>query len=407
MRHIPLLVPLAWRSLWRNPRRTLITLMIVAVGMWAILTFSALLAAWADSTRTATLRLLTGSGQIHASGYLDEPSIDNRMSPPSGPLLASLGRPPITAWTVRLRAPAIIQSEYRSLPVVFLGVDPRSERVVSDIPREIETGRYLEDSNDPSIVLGRHLLVRLKTRVGKRVVLMMRAADGHLAEQSFQVVGAFSGPLGAQDQYAFTGLKAAQSFAGVGREISEISFSTPKDTDLTAVIRALRKAAPNLDVEDWRSIAPFAYTMTQLAAGNVSMIFTIMVALIAIGIVNAQLMAVFERTREFGLLQALGMRPRLIVLHIAMESGLLIGMGVAAGGVLAWLTLLSFPSGLDLGALASGAERLGAGRVLHLSIDGRAAVAMAGLVWVLGMAAALWPARRATRIDPIKAMATI
>lgn len=342
-----LLLSLAWRSLWRNARRTLITLLIVAVGMWSILAFTMMLKAWAKSARDEALRLMTGEGQVHATGYLDDPGVDHRMAAPAGVFLHALDRGQITVWAPRVRVPAIIQSEYRSLGVTFVGVDPQKESIISDLPGEIESGRYLHADTDAAIVLGKHMIERLKTRVGKRVIIMSQAADGHLAEQSFTVIGAFGGAEGVQDQYAFTGLRAAQSMLGIGHDLSEISFDAADDKALPLAIRSLKEAAPRLDIEPWTQFSPIAYAMDQLIGTYVAIWLAVMFVLMAIGIVNAQLMAVFERTREFGLLQALGMRPRLILLQVAAELAMLIGMGVLIGDVLAAATAAPFRHGLD------------------------------------------------------------
>jgi ABC-type antimicrobial peptide transport system permease subunit len=131
----------------------------------------------------------------------------------------------------------------------------------------------------------------------------------------------------------------------------------------------------------------------------------VMFVLMAIGIVNTQLMAVFERTREFGLLQALGMRPATIVAQVMLESALLIGVGVIAGIVLMVVTLLPFTNGLSLGFLSAGSEMAGGGGVLYPRLDPVDTVVYAAIVWVLGVLTTLWPARTAARTPPVVAMA--
>jgi ABC-type lipoprotein release transport system permease subunit len=406
MRGIGLLIPLAWRNLWRNPRRTLVTLIVVAVGMWSILIFGVMMDAFLLSTREQALRVLTGQGQIHARGYVDDPNVTRRFAAPTGDLLRTL-QSRTSMWTARVRVPAIVQSEYRTRAVTLMGVSPASERAISDLPAAVSAGHYLTSDHDNGIVIGRDLAQKLKTRLGKRVIVMMQAADGHLAEASFTIVGLYDNAPPVEDEFLFTGRGTAQALLGIGNDISEISFDASSDAALPIAITALRKAAPTLDIKSWLEFSPIAYAIQNVSDTYISVWLIIMFVLMAIGIVNTQLIAVFERTREFGLLQALGMRPRLVVFQVTVESAFLVGTGIVIGVALTALSLTPFRDGFDLGFLAPAVEKYGMGRVLHPNFDPAAALRSGLIVWVLGVLATLWPARRASRTDPVVAMAQI
>jgi ABC-type lipoprotein release transport system permease subunit len=401
---LPLLWTLAWRNLWRNPRRTGITLAVVATGIWSILIFNVMIQAVADSGKEESLRLLTGEVQIHAPGFLDDPNIDHRFTAPDRSLLAALNGPGVAAWAPRVRTPAVIESEYRTRAITLLGVSPGPERGVSDLPGQILRGRYLGGPGDPAIVIGADLARRLETRVGKRVIIMAQGADGRMAEAGFKVVGLFGNTRPAQDAFVFTGLAPARTMLGMGASLSEISLDVAHGADPARVAGALRAAAPGLDIQPWMTLSPLAFELESVSKTYVGVWLAIMFVLMAIGIVNTQLMAVFERTREFGLSRALGLRSGMIVLQVSLESAMLVGLGVVAGLVLALAVLGFVGPDVDLGAFAGGAAMAGIGEVLHPRLDAALTVACCLIVWVLGILAALWPAAAAARASPAAAM---
>jgi len=406
MTRLGLLMPLAWRNLWRNRRRTLITLLVVAVGVWSILAFSSLLQAWARSSRDASLKLLTGDGQIHARDYRTHPDISHSFPAPGRTLRQVLNSGPVTAWAGRVRITGIIQSEFRTLPVSLLGIDPAREKGLSFIPQSVTQGHYLRGPDGNGILIGRHLAKRLGTGLGKRVVLMAQARDGHLAQAGFRVVGVYRAPQQVEGRAVFIGLTRARRLLGANAQLSEIAFRVKREDQLGGVIDRLRAAAPHLDVQPWYVLKPLTRAISNLSESFVGIWLWVMFVLMALGIVNTQLMSVFERVREFGLLQALGLRPGDIMLEVLIESALLVGLGVVIGAVAAVVTVAGFSNGISLGFLARGAEWLGAQHVLYPRINAGQYLMFAAVIWVLGVLAALWPSWRASRFNPREAMAS-
>lgn len=404
MRALEILLPFAWRNLWRNRRRTMITLLVVAVGVWSVIAFNALIRAWADSSLSGSLKNMTAEAQLHFPGYLDDPDMTRTFGTPSGTLAAYLDSSAIESWAPRVRTPGIVQSEYETLPVTLVGMQPEREAGVSFIADAVKHGRQLRDGGDDGVLLGRHLADRLKTDVGKRIVIMANDADGALVERGARVVGIYAAAPDIEDQFLFTGLAPAQRFLHATDRLSEIALTTSNTQSLESALSTLRESAPNLDVAGWPELQPMTKAINDLTDGFIYVWLWVMFVLVAIGVVNTQLMAVFERTREFGLLQALGFRPGWIVLEVVLEAVQIVGFGVVIGALAAILTVQALHGGISLGGLSAGADFLGIERVLYPRLDAAEFTTTVVVIWVLGVLTTLWPARRAARIDVVEAM---
>jgi ABC-type lipoprotein release transport system permease subunit len=398
---LALFTQLAWRNLWRNPRRTWLTFVAIGVGVWSMLVLAALMQAWGASAFDAAIRTLTGHGQIHARGYLDDPTVDHRFPVPAE-LQRLLGAAPVKSWAARVRLPAIVQTARETAPVTLVGIDPEAERGLSFIPEAVHEGVYLDGTAGSGVLLGRKLAQRLRTGLGKRVVILSQAAEGGIAERAFNVVGLFD----AEQQQSETGFvfvprAAAQSMLGIGEQVSEVAFVLDDVERLPSFLGELRGAVPQLDVVSWSELEPFTRAILDISNGTIALWTAIMFILVAFGLVNTLLMAVFERMREFGLVQALGLKPRLLLLQVLLESAFLIGFGVAAGVLGAVATLLAFRNGLDLSALAQGGALFGIGRRLYPHVDAPLTVYIGVFVWVMGVVTSLYPAWRAAREVPV------
>lgn len=396
--------PLAWRNLWRNARRTVITLIVVSVGLWSVLIFNAFLNAWSESGKQTTLSVLIGEAQIHAPGYMDDPNIELLMPTPDPALRAALDDPAISHWASRLIVPGVVQSEYKTLPVSILGVDPKDEMIVSSLPAQVVEGRYLASQTDAGVVLGESLAERLETGLGRRVILMSQNTSGALSEQSFDVVGIFDSDKGTEDFYAFTGRKAAQDFLGLKDEIAEIVLRIPDEKLLDQTVATVQKAAPDLEVKSWHSLSLMLAASDTFMKSFVFVWLGVVFSIMAIGIVNTQLMAVFERTHEIGLLRALGMKPRQVLWMITLESAFMVGLGVLLGLALGALSIFATYDGIDLSAFSEGMEMIQAADILYPDYDLKGFAIFAGIIWILGILVAIWPARRAARLSPVEAM---
>lgn len=400
----PLLVTLAWRNLWRHKRRTAVMLFALALGIWSMVVMAALIRGSMEQHVKKEILNLTGHVQIHAPGYRDDPAVDYRFTPPAA-LVQALTQKPLVAASARVRVPAVISSERESAGVTLVGIDPERERGLSFISTAVTTGQYLASPDDLGLLLGRKLAERLETALGRRVVLMSQDANNQIGDRGFRVVGIFDAdPQAMETGYVFIGLDAARKMLKIGNEVSEIAVMARDRNRLESEVQALRAAAPELDVAPWTEVQPLL-VLTEKVNNVVLLIwFAVVFAAMAFGLINTLLMAVFERTREFGLFQALGMPPRFIIGQVLIESLMLLMLALVLGNLASWASVASLRGGIDLSAFSEGLEMVGMSPVIYPALAAGDITAANVIVVVLGVLASLYPAWRASRYVPVEAI---
>ena len=398
---------MAWRNLWRNHRRTLIMLLAITVGVWAMIFMTALMRGMVDQMIEDGINALPGFVQIHDAGYRDDPSVENSLAPPTPGLLQALQRPEVTGWTSRVRVPAMISSERDSRGVTLLGVDPAGELALGFDPESIVEGRFLESAEDNGLVIGRKLLERLETDLGKRIVIMSQDTENEIADRGFRIVGVYKGKLAAlEENFVYAGRSQVQSLLKMDGRVSEIAVTGRDYRHPVPLLEVVREAAPkDADVRPWTELDTYLGLMLGVMDGFVLVWVVVIFLALSFGLVNTLMMAVFERIREFGLMQALGMKPSAIRYQVLLESVMLLLLGLLAGNLLAVASILPIRDGIDLSAVAQGMEMMGVSSVLYPSLYLQDVVMANVVVIVLGILTSLLPAWRASQYRPVEAIA--
>ena len=397
---------LAWRNLWRNHRRTLIMLAAITVGVWAMIFMTALMRGMVDDMLLNGIRGLPGEVQIHHPEYLDDPSINNSMDAPDATLLSALEIPEVDAWTSRVRVPAVVSSERDSRGVVLLGVEPASEARVGFDPDTIVEGRFLESADDKGLVIGAKMADHLETRLGKRVVVMSQDPDNNIADRGFRIVGIYKAKLASlEETYIYAGRETLQNMLKLGQRVSEIAVTGDdyRSVDLWYP-RVAEAAGEGAETLPWYQVDTYLGSMLAMMDGFVLVWIIVVFLALSFGLVNTLAMAVFERVREIGLMQALGMRPSTILYQILVESLLLLLIGLVLGNVMAVVTILPLQDGIDVSIVAEGMEMMGTGSTLYPALKTNDMLLANAIVIVLGLLTSILPAWRAASYNPIEAL---
>jgi len=401
---------LGWRNIWRTPRRTLVIMIAIIIGIWSMIFLSALMRGVADQMVRNSIATLTGHIQISQKGYRGDPVIENSMKE-----TASVTKkletilPAGASWTQRVRVNAVASNARHSAGVTLVGIEPKREAEVSFIGKAVVEGRYLKAEDENGIVVGKALMDNFETELGRKLVLMSQGTDRDIASRAFRIVGVFRAEMEAtEEQFVFTTISSAQHMLKMGDGISEISVVLPERKDVKPAVDSLKEAIPSDDVavHTWMDLLPLMTAMLRLYDGSIFIWYLVVFIAMGFGIVNTTLMAVFERIREFGLLKALGMQPWWIIREVLTESCLILLLGMAVGNGLSALSVLALSGpGIDLSAFAEGLEYFGMSRVIYPVMIARDIILANLVVFVLGILVSLYPAAKAARFTVVRALA--
>ncbi len=401
---------LAWRNIWRNPRRTMVILLAVIIGVWSMILLGALSRGMIVNMLENGISTLTGDIQVHQKGYRDDPSVEKRMGDIS--MLENIFKkvlPPGAAWSPRVRVNAIASNARHSSGITLVGIDPSMEANVSFIGQAVSEGRYLKSMEKNGVIVGRALLDKFESRIGKKLVFMSQDTDNEIASRAFRIVGVFKADMQATEkQFAFVNISSARKMLKLGKGISEVSIVLPGHDNLAGIADNLKEVLPETDFEvhTWRELLPFLTAYLTIFDDFMYIWFLVTFIAMGFGIVNTTLMAVFERMKEFGLLKALGMKPWWIIREVLLESFFLLIIGIVAGNILAYICVWALSgSGIDISALAAGAEYFGMPRVIFPVIALQDVIVANMTVLILGLLVCIYPAAKAARFTAVEAMA--
>ncbi len=412
------LLQLAWRNLWRNPRRTFITMAAIAFGYTMLLFVACLMAGLRWQMIENGTCLVMSQIQIHAPGYYPNRSIQKtlggrRGTDVSAMLAAIAADRRVYAVAPRVYGYGLLSAAHRSAGVELMGVVPDQEPRITILNGQIAKGNYLTARMSKGVVIGDKLASTIGIEVSSEIVLLTQAADGSMGNDVYTVVGIFHSGLDAVDRgLVLMSLSSLQELLHLApARIHEVGIKLNDITAATAVAAGLQvqldKTLP-VRVMAWPELAPELASYVQFNRGITFVLFFIFFLLAVIGVMNTMLMAVFERTRELGMLMALGMRPIQVIVLILTEAA---GLGVASlvvGGALSVPLLWYLQAhGLDLGGATGEVISLAGVVVGHLWYGrqdfpaySEAALGLAATT----MVSALYPAWRAAHFRPTEAI---
>jgi ABC-type lipoprotein release transport system permease subunit len=402
-------ITLAWRNMWRNWRRTTIALVAIVLGMILLLFFDGLIKGSDQAIFGNAVRLYGGNLQVHARGFRAKA---NRL-----PLLplenadaviqAARAQPNVVAATKRIATAGIVSSHGNAMPVAITAIEPAIEAPLSLQAEHITQGRFLADDDGDAILIGQALAERLQVGLGDPVTLLGRSKNELMRQHTMIVVGIYDLHTPEVEKgTVFIPLADAQTLYNLRGQATEAAIFLQEVGTEDREMSALQAQLPSYEVDSWQTLRPEIRQTLDSKLVFTSFIGLVVLIIAGIGILNLMLMAVFERTREMGVLAALGMKGRQIMGLFLLE-GAFIGIVGAVIGCSLGALLIGWVGqvGIDLSAASGMGEVMALlGNRLYPSITAADLLSRGVLVIVIAAIASLFPAWQASRQEPAQAL---
>jgi ABC-type lipoprotein release transport system permease subunit len=400
------LLRLAWRNLWRHRRRTLLLLLVVAYATLTIVLFWGINDGFIQSILYGNARYLGAPVLITTPAYFQDPDPEQGL-PSLGFLSQVETQPGVRAAAPRLEFPGLVRSAYAAEAVRVRGVEPALEARVSRIPSAITQGRMLEKPGE--VVLGQQLAERLDVRLGERVVLDTSALAGPQA-LGLQVVGLVRSGVAPVDRGAvLVHLGDARRLTGLATATA-VALDVPRGQE-SRLARALNlELPPGLRAYDLSQLLGGLAEALQTRQGSVFLIGLLFSLFAALAVTSTVLVSVLERTREFGIMEAIGMSPQRLAQVVTLETILATALGWGAGLVLGyalnyWMAVQNV-LGPVFASYGAAWEILGTGSEIYTAQSPWYALFAAITIVLAALFSILIPARRVLALNPAEAMRT-
>ena len=402
---------LAWRNVWRSRTRSLVVISAVAIGIWALLFLLGFSQGMMSSYIESAIENQTSHLQIHDKDFQKDKEVKFFMEN-SDALMNTLSKNELVEnATLRSLSMGMVATAKGARGVSIRGVNPEEEAKVSRLDTKIIEGEYLSEKGRNSIIIGKSLAEKLKTKLRKKVVLTFQDVNNNQIQAAFRVTGIYTmGSAKMDEAFVYIRNSDLNRLLGIEKGGHEIAILTNDIDEVDLVVNNLKSETDTskVAIEPYYVISPELNLFNEQMGASTGILTAIIMLALIFGIINTMLMAVLERTKELGMLMAIGMNKGKVFLTIVFETLLLSIIGAPLGMLLGWLTIMGTNStGIDLTAYQKGLEQFNMSGMVHPSLTPDTYITVAFAVFLTALFASIYPASKAVKLKPVEAMRKI
>lgn len=397
----------ASRNVFRNWRRTLVTTLAMGFSGFIMTLFAALMAGMLQTSERNVVAMNLGDIQIHAEGYRDDPDLYNRIDNTAG-LVNKLQQAGFHA-TQRIYGFGLAAAGSTSAGVQMRGVNLKNEATVTQVHKHVMQGQWLADSDPMGVVIGRKLARTLGVRPGDEVIIIGQATDGSMANDLYTVRGILKSIGEEVDRAGFFMLERSfRELMVLPEGAHEIAvMRSDRSSDLEAAAAQVAALAPGYETLNWHQLQPVIARILDLADAQTIIMILITYIAVAMVILNAMLMSVFERIREFGIMKAIGVTPWQLMALVYAETMVQVVIASIISLVSGWSAAHYFQkNGIDLSAIASSTSFGGVAidPIWNAHVTTKTLALPIVFLFIIAAAAVIYPAIKAAVIHPVQAI---
>ena len=400
---------LAWLNIWRNKRRTIITTASVFFAVLLAVATRSMTNGIYENMIYNVVSYSSGYLQIHQKGYWDEQSIDNTFAEDKQLSQSLLNNQAIEHIMPRLETFALASYADKTKGVLILGIDPEKEKEVNNLHEKVVQGNYIETLNDNAVVIGEGLATQLKLKVNDTLVLLGQGYHASSAAGKYWVKGIIKlGSPQLNNNIVYMPIQQAQFMHGAENRLTAISIMLNKSTSIDKLKSSLQKQldTDKYEVMSWKEMMPEMDQFITADSTGHYIIIGVLYFIISFGLFGTLLMMTFERSREFGILIAIGMKKRYLAVILLLESLMISLIGCLAGvvaGILLVQWFTKYPVHFS-GELQEIYENYGIEPIIYFSSDEKIFIAQTLIVLTLSTILAFYPCFKVMKLKPIEAI---
>ncbi|MNQ08296.1 ABC transporter permease YtrF precursor [compost metagenome] len=401
-----MLIKIASRNIWRSKKRSLTIITAVSFGLWAGIFMTAFYNGVIEQRINTAISSELSHIQLHHPEFRKDHEIKYFL-PEGRKTLKEISQDSLVKnVSGRVIIQGMIASAAGSSGITINGIMPTEENRLTNLSGKIIRGNYFNPKKTNEIILSERLRKKLKLNLNKKAILTFQDTEGNLASAAFRIKAIYktiNAPY--DDSNVFVKITDVDSLGGIPNKINEIAVLLKSSNSLEESQNKLKQKFPKTEIQNWKEIAPeLGYTVS---VGDKMMFIFMGIIMLALGfgIINTMMMAVLERTREIGMLMALGMNKFKIFMMIVLETFFLILAGCPIGIVLALVTIgITQKTGIDFSQFSAAYSSFGYSSIFYPSLSGKQFGVMIVLVVITAFVSALFPARKALQLNPAESL---